>query len=252
MTRSVNRGLAGIILLLIALLTGCSTTPKLDPSAPAPRFSSTDLLDKGSHHPIQIYDPWEGFNRRVYQFNAVFDRQVFIPVVNGYKTVTPRFMRTGISNFFSNLREVRNFLNAVLQVKLEKAAYTFSRFVWNSTIGLVGFIDVATHMDLPQKNEDFGQTLGAWGLGQGPFLVLPIGGPSSVRDGVGVVVDFFADSPIRAFLDLETGQALTLTGLYVVDARYRIDFRYHQTGSPFEYELVRLLYTKKRQFEVAR
>jgi len=242
-----------IVLLLCACATGCSTVPKLDPNAPPPRIQSTELLDQDARYPIQVHDPWEGFNRQVYKFNAVFDRRVFIPVVNGYRAVTPEFARTGVSNFFSNLREVRNFLNAVLQLQLDKAAHTASRFAWNSTLGLAGVIDVATHFDLPQQNEDFGQTLGVWGLDQGPYLVLPILGPSSVRDGVGQAVDFLADSPIRAaFVDLETHEAWAVTGLYAIDTRYRIAFRYHQTGSPFEYELVRLLYTKQRQFEIAR
>jgi phospholipid-binding lipoprotein MlaA len=251
--KTTQRILVGRMLLLFALLTGCSTVPKLDPKAPPPLFDSADFLDKNARYPLHIYDPWEGLNRQVYKFNAVFDRYVFIPVVNGYRVVTPRFARTGVSNFFSNLREIRTFFNAVLQLKLATAVHTASRFVWNSTIGLAGFLDVATYMDLPQRNEDFGQTLGAWGLGQGPYLVLPILGPSSARDGAGLAVDWFADSSIRAaFVALETGRAWAYTGLYAIDARHRVAFRYHQTGSPFEYELVRLLYTKKRQFEVAR
>ena len=105
-------------------------------------------------------------------------------------------------------------------------------------------------MDLPQRKEDFGQTLGVWGFNQGPYLVLPFLGPSSVRDGIGKGVDFLTASPVRVALDLEGGAALAYFGLYAVDTRYRIAFRYHETGSPFEYDLVRLLYTNKREFEV--
>jgi phospholipid-binding lipoprotein MlaA len=233
-------------------IAGCSTAPKVDPNAPPPRFDSDELLDKSARYPLQVYDPWEGFNRRVYKFNAQFDTHVFLPVVGGYETVTPKFMRTGISNFFSNLRDIRNFINSVLQLKIEKAAFTSARFTFNTTVGLLGFIDVATPMDLPQSNEDFGQTLGVWGVGQGPYLVLPLLGPSSVRDGVGLGVDWFVETTIRdAVVNLETREKWALAGLNAIDTRYRIGFRYNETGSPFEYDLVRLLYTKKREFQVA-
>ena len=250
--RRAIRGLISIACLLSVFITGCSTAPKVDPNAPPPLFDSEELLDMNVRYPLQVYDPWEGMNRWVYKFNAVFDELVFLPAVSGYRAVTPKFARTGISNFFSNLREIRNFINAVLQLKIDKAMHTTSRFVWNSTIGLAGFIDVATHMDLPQRNEDFGQTLGVWGVGQGPYLMLPILGPSSVRDGVGLGVDWYADQAIRnAFVNLNRWEELALNGLNAIDTRHRVEFRYFGTGSPFEYELIRLLYTKKRQLQVA-
>jgi phospholipid-binding lipoprotein MlaA len=224
----------------------------VDPNAPPPRVDSDELLDKAAAYPLQVYDPWEGFNRRVYKFNALFDKHVFLPVVSGYETVTPKFMRTGISNFFSNVRDIRNFINSVLQLKIQRAVLTTARFAFNTTVGLLGFIDVATSLDLPQRNEDFGQTLGVWGVGQGPYLVLPVLGPSSVRDGVGLGVDWYVETTIRdAVVDLETWQQWALSGLKAIDTRYRIGFRYHETGSPFEYDLVRLLYTKKRELQVA-
>jgi phospholipid-binding lipoprotein MlaA len=252
MTKPPIRVLTGSVCLLLVVITGCSTAPKVDPNAPPPRIDSNELLDEGATYPLQVYDPLEGFNRRVYKFNALFDRHVFLPVVSGYETVTPKFMRTGISNFFSNVRDIRNFINSVLQFKVQRAALTSARFVVNTTVGLLGFIDMATPMDLPQRNEDFGQTLGVWGVGQGPYLVLPVLGPSSVRDGVGLGVDWYVETTIRdAVVDLETWQKWALAGLNAVDTRYRIGFRYHETGSPFEYDLVRLLYMKKREFQVA-
>jgi phospholipid-binding lipoprotein MlaA len=252
MTKHSIRVLAGSVCLLLVFITGCSTVPKVDPNAPPPRVESDELLDKTATYPIQIYDPWEGFNRRVYKFNALFDRHVFLPVVGGYETVTPKFVRTGISNFFSNLRDIRNFVNSVLQLKGQKAASTSARFVVNTTVGLLGFIDVATRIDLPQQNEDFGQTLGVWGAGQGPFLVLPLLGPSSVRDGVGLGVDWYVEAAILdAVVDLKSREELALVLLDAIDTRYRIGFRYHETGSPFEYDLVRMLYTKLRELQVA-
>ena len=241
------------VCLLMVLISGCSsTTPKTDPDSPPPQIESHELIDGNATYPLQVYDPWEGLNRRVYKFNALFDKHLFLPVVSGYETVTPELVRSGVSNFFSNVREIRNFINSVLQLKIRTAMLTSVRFAVNTTVGLLGFMDPATAMDLPQRNEDFGQTLGVWGVGQGPYLVLPVVGPSSVRDGIGLGVDWYVETTIRdAVVDLETWQVWALSGLKAVDTRYRIGFRYHGTGSPFEYDLVRLLYTKKRAFQVA-
>lgn len=252
MTKHSLRVLAGSVCLLLVFITGCSTVPKVDPNAPPPRVESDEPLDSAARYPLQVYDPWEGFNRRVYKFNALFDRHVFLPVVDGYETITPKFMRTGISNFFSNLRDIRNFVNSVLQLKGQKAVSTSARFVVNTTVGLLGFIDVASPIDLPQQNEDFGQTLGVWGAGQGPFLVLPLLGPSSVRDGIGLGVDWYIEAAILdAIVDLKSEEELALVLLNAIDTRYRIGFRYHETGSPYEYDLVRMLYTKLRELQVA-
>jgi phospholipid-binding lipoprotein MlaA len=252
MTRHSIRVLAGSLCLLLVFITGCSTVPKVDPNAPPPQVDSDVILDKAATYPLQVYDPWEGFNRRVYKFNALFDRHVFLPVVGGYEAVTPTVMRTGISNFYSNLRDIRNLVNSILQLKGGKAASTSARFVVNTTVGLLGFIDVATLMDLPQQNEDFGQTLGVWGAGQGPYLVLPLVGPSSVRDGIGLGVDIYIEAAILdAMVDLKSREEWALVLLNAIDTRYRIGFRYHETGSPFEYDLVRMLYTKLRALQVA-
>jgi phospholipid-binding lipoprotein MlaA len=252
MTRHSIRVLAASLCLLLVFISGCSTVPKVDLNAPPPQVDSDEILDKAATYPLQVYDPWEGFNRRIYKFNALFDRHVFLPVVGGYETITPKFVRTGISNFYSNLRDIRNLVNSVLQLKGGKAASTSARFVVNTTVGLLGFIDVATPIDLPQQNEDFGQTLGVWGAGQGPFLVLPLVGPSSVRDGIGFGVDLYIQAEIRdAMMGLKSREELALALLNAIDTRYRIGFRYHETGSPFEYDLVRMLYTKLRELQVA-
>ncbi len=252
MTKHSIRVLAASLCLLLVFITGCSTVPKVDPNAPPPRVVSDELPDKTATYPIQVHDPWEGFNRRVYKFNAVFDRHVFLSVVGGYETITPKFMRTGISNFYSNLRDIRNFVNSVLQLKGGKAASTTARFAVNTTVGLLGLIDVATPMDLPQQNEDFGQTLGVWGAGQGPYLVLPLVGPSSVRDGIGFGVDLYIQAEILdEVMGLKSREELALALFNAIDTRYRIGFRYHETGSPYEYDLVRMLYMKLRALQVA-
>jgi len=138
-------------------------------------------------------DPLEPLNRGIYQFNDAVDRGIMKPVAKGYKAVLPQPVRTGVGNFFSNLDDVVVLFNDLLQFKFGQAASDFSRLVWNTSVGILGLIDVATPMDLPKHNEDFGQTLGRWGVGNGPYLVLPLLGPSNLRDTVGLVVDYRVD-----------------------------------------------------------
>ena len=132
---------------------------------------------------------WEAFNRDAYAFNKSLDDHVIKPVALAYKEVIPEFLDKGISNVFSNLSDVPNALNALLQFKLKDAASDTGRFAINSTIGLAGFFDVATDMKLQKHDEDFGQTLAKWGVPSGPYLMTPLMGPSSVRDRVGSLVD---------------------------------------------------------------
>ncbi|MGB5199068.1 MAG: VacJ family lipoprotein, partial [Sedimenticolaceae bacterium] len=141
-----------------------------------------------------------------------------------------------------------------LQLSPQKSLETASRFVWNSTLGIFGFFDVASNwMEIPRHREDFGQTLGYWGVGSGPYLVLPILGPSSARDAVGLGVDWFVRAEIQdRATDLETWQEYTLTGLNAVDTRANVPFRYFENGTPFEYNWVRLLSITKREMDIAK
>lgn len=141
-------------------------------------------------------DPLEGINRGIYKFNDVADRYAMKPVAKAYKAVTPSPVRTGISNFFSNLGTLTTVVNDLLQLKFAQAFTDAGRFVINSTFGLAGFVDVASMDKIEKHNEDFGQTLGYWGVGSGPYLVLPILGPSSVRDFSGLVFDTATSDPI--------------------------------------------------------
>lgn len=141
-------------------------------------------------------DPLEGFNRGVYKFNDVADRAVIKPVATAYTKVTPSPIRKGISNFFSNLGSITTVLNDLLQLKFAHAFTDAGRFVINSTFGLAGFIDVAGMDNIQKHTEDFGQTLGHWGVGSGAYLVLPFLGPSTVRDTTGLVVDTVTTDPI--------------------------------------------------------
>lgn len=141
-------------------------------------------------------DPLEGLNRGVYKFNDVTDKAVFKPVATAYKTITPTPIRKGFNNFFTNLGSITTVLNDLLQFKFASAFTDAGRFVINSTFGLAGFIDLAGKDNIALHKEDFGQTLGFWGVGNGAYLVLPFLGPSSLRDTTGLVFDRATTDPI--------------------------------------------------------
>lgn len=141
-------------------------------------------------------DPLEGFNRGIYKFNDVADKAVIKPVAKGYKAIAPTPVRTGFNNFFNNLRGITYVLNNLLQFKFADAFSEAGRFVINTTFGLAGFIDVAGMDKVQVHKEDFGQTLGYWGVGNGAYLVLPFLGPSTVRDTTGLIVDTISTDPI--------------------------------------------------------
>ena len=142
-------------------------------------------------------DPLEPLNRAIFSFNDTVDDVLIRPVAKGYRAALPGVVRTGISNFFSNLQDVWVCANNLLQGKFGEASQDFARVVFNSTLGLGGLFDVASEGGFPKHNEDFGQTLGKWGVGSGPYLVIPIVGPSSFRDGFGWLVDLQADLVFR-------------------------------------------------------
>lgn len=242
------------LLLLVAVLAlgGCSTAPVMqgdeviEPSFPANRVLDSDVTYLSN----EISDPWEGFNRSMYRFNYRFDKYAFLPVVNGYKAITPDFLEQGIHNFFLNLEDITTFFNSILQLSATKTVQTTGRFLVNTTVGLLGFIDVASRLDMPKHDEDFGQTLGHWGVGNGPFLVLPLLGPSNVRDGVGLGVDWLVYTAVIDELDMKDSEELALSIMKAIDTRATTAFRYYETGTPFEYEWVKLLYTTKRNMDI--
>ena len=156
--------------LALALLQGCATGPQANPA-----------------------DPLEPFNRSVYRFNDGLDRAVLKPVATAYENITPSPVRTGVTNFFENLSDVWSIVNNVLQAKPAEAVDSLFRVTTNTLWGVGGIFDVATELKIPKHKEDFGQTLGTWGLGSGPYVVLPLFGPSSVRDTAGLVVDMQGD-----------------------------------------------------------
>nr|WP_241077682.1 VacJ family lipoprotein [Pseudomonas seleniipraecipitans] len=201
---------------------------------------------------LEVYDPLESWNRRVYHFNYRFDEWVFLPVVDGYRYITPSLVQKGVSNFFGNLGDVPNLLNSALQLKGQRSLNTTARLLLNTTIGVVGLWDPATLMGLPRQAEDFGQTLGYYGAPSGAYLMLPILGPSNLRDTGGLVVDFGAAQAIN-YLDMAeiSSDHPEIIALRAVNQRATTNFRYGQINSPFEYEKLRFFYTESRKLQIA-
>lgn len=204
---------------------------------------------------LDVSDPVGPVNKGIYAFNRIFDTYVFLPVLRGYRFVIPVFVRKRIQSFWANIGEIPNIYNSLLQTGFRKAGRSAGRLVINTTIGLAGLFDPARRMGIERANEDLGQTLGYWGLGPGPYLVLPILGPSSLRDVTGLVGDVFAEREIN-FLGVRKAESefdRKGTALFLSDAinkRDITDFRYGQTHSPFEYNIVRYLYTKQREIQI--
>jgi len=149
-----------------AVLSGCATGPNRNPN-----------------------DPLEPMNRAMYKFNDTVDTNIAVPIAKGYQKITPTPMRTAISNFFSNLGDLGNMANNLLQLRITDATQDLMRVAMNSVFGVAGLIDIATPAGLPKHHQDFGLTMARWGMPSGPYLVLPVFGPSTIRDGVGRAVD---------------------------------------------------------------
>ena len=218
-----------------------------------PLYNRQRVVLDDADTPLEIDDPYEGFNRSVYRFNANLDRMVLFPTISVYERVIPKPARQGVTNFFDNLDDIRTGINQVLQLRPKRALETVGRFVTNTTLGFAGFIDVASRLGIPKHDEDFGQTLGRYGVGPGPYLVLPLFGPSGLRDAFGRAVDTGVLAVIDPIdLNDHGGRGYAYYPLLVIDTRATTAFAYYSTGSPFEYELVRLLFSKKRELDVIR
>jgi len=243
------------ILTLLLALSGCATAVVNPEAEVPPMHSISEFRDQRF---AEVADPWERFNRSIYRFNFYFDKYLFLPVLNGYDFVTPTFLQKRISGFYNNLAELRNFTNSMFQLNAAKSVSTLGRFVTNSTLGLGGLFDPATSLGLERHDEDFGKTLAYWGASSGPYLVLPIFGPSSVREAGGLAVDraiyFGIYYAIDPFVNTGNGLAINsgISVLEAVDTRYQQSFRYYESGYPFEYYMVRFFYHEKREIESGR
>lgn len=191
-------------------------------------------------------DPWEGFNRAVYRFNDTVDRYALKPVAQAYQTVTPKPVDNAISHFFDNLASPITLVNQLLQGKPVAALTTTARLMWNSTLGLGGLFDVATRMGLPREKEDFGQTLAVWGVHSGPYLMLPVFGPSTVRDAFGRVTDIAPDP--RSYVN--STPALAGTALDLIDTRADL-LSAEQVIEGDRYQFIRDYYLQQRKFAIA-
>lgn len=198
------------IIVVSITLTGCATNPTGGISSSE---QNADYIS--SINP----DPYEHINRKIFKFNEEFDDKILIPFAKGYRKYLPRPVRIAIYNFFSNTAEGRNLVNSLLQGKLHNAVDTFSRIFINSTFGLFGLIDIATQSGLERRVEDIGQTLAVWGAGFGPYIVIPILGPSSGRDALGLISYFTYEDPL-GYLQDTTARVALLT-LDLVDTRSR-------------------------------
>ncbi|WP_162914433.1 MlaA family lipoprotein [Taklimakanibacter lacteus] len=198
-------------------------------------------------------DPFEGVNRVVFGFNQVVDRLVLEPSARIYRAVIPRPVRTGVTNVLNNLATPITLSNDILQGNPEAAANTIKRFMVNSTLGIGGIFDHATGLGEPLHREDFGQTLGTWGVGSGPYLVLPILGPSNPRDAGGMVVDTAVNPMTWILYDAPLWQKSIPVGTQIVVSREAIldDYENLRKNSPDLYASVRDLYAQKRQAEIA-
>lgn len=192
----IKKTAALIISILVLSLGACAT---IDPEFADPR------------------DPYESFNRTVHDMNQAIDEAVLQPVSKRYKAITPEPVDQGITNFFNNMDDVISLVNNVLQFKISRAMEDASRVLINTTFGVGGLFDIASDLEIPRHDEDFGQTLGSWGVNAGPYLVLPLLGPSSGRDALGRVVDSIASPVSQIDFHADTEWALRATN--VVDTR---------------------------------
>jgi len=191
-------------------------------------------------------DPWEAFNRKIYAFNDVADRYFLKPVAKGYQWITPQFLEDGIHRMFSNIGEVGSIVNSLLQAKFKNTATDTGRLVVNSTVGLLGFFDVAAKMGLEDHDEDFGQTLGYWGVNSGPYVMIPLLGPRTVRDGFGSVADSFTD-PVGYIEHVPTRNETY--GGRVIDTRAQL-FQAEELVTGDRYIFLRDAYLQRRPFLV--
>lgn len=194
-------------------------------------------------------DPLEDINRATHEFNEVFDNNVFEPVSRAYKDYIPDFAQERVSDFFDNLRDISTLGNQILQFKPIESATTLSRVLVNSTIGLGGLFDVASDIDLTTDNEDFGQTMAVWGIGQGPYVTLPFLGPSTARDGVGIYVD--TNSPTNLISEMDDIGFVSANAINAIDQRVEllpVTDIFDQSDDP--YIAMRSSYLQKRKFDV--
>lgn len=242
--------------LAFAALTLSLLAPEFaDAQAPADAATSsapTDSAAAADPGVETLRDPWEGWNRKVFAFNNAVDRTLAEPFARTYKKVTPTFLRSGVRNWVANLDAPLIFINDLLQAAPKRAGITAARFGINTTVGILGLFDAASAMGIPKHSEDFGQTLGRYGAKPGPYVMLPILGPSTVRDSFGSLVDIGLD-PLNhleyddktAFLATRAGASLLTTRTDALEAAESL-----RATSTDPYVTLRTIYGLSRQSEI--
>lgn len=247
-------------LVLVALLAACSANPAREaPPVDAERVdampygegaaAAAQTLEQPTGNGREVFDPWEPFNRRVHNFNLKVDDYIARPLATAYRAVTPAPVRTGVGNFFSNLYQPVTAVHLVLQGRPLQAGSALLRFAMNATFGLAGFLDPATEAGLRQYNEDLGQTLGVWGWTESRYLVLPLMGSSTLRDGIGRV----GDAPLNPLrqVDPERDRFL-IQGVGLVDLRAMLmDLGELEAGAGDSYTLFRDTYLQRRRYQIS-
>jgi phospholipid-binding lipoprotein MlaA len=228
MNRTVHAFVAALIVAPALLVSGCATPPN----------SKRDQRD-----------PFERVNRATYRFNDAVDRAVLKPVAKGYKAVAPQFVETGVSNFFDNLGQPTVIVSDLMQAKFKPALSDTARFVLNTTVGIGGFLDPASAAGLDQNDEDIGQAFGKWGIGPGPYLMLPFLGPTTVRDGIGNVIDTYANPNYYVERD---AIRYSVYGMGVIDTRARLlETEKALEGTFDRYAFIRNAFLQRREYQVS-
>lgn len=215
----------------------------------APLVAATALVAGCASNPATPGDPLEGYNRAMFSFNEKVDDYVLRPVAEVYDHVTPQPVRTGVGNFFGNLGDISNGINNLLQGKFTQGLSDAARFGVNTTVGILGLFDVATELGLAKSDEDFGQTLGWWGVGEGPYFVVPLLGPRTIRDAAALPIDLHGDLVWRVD-HVPTRNAFT--ALKVVNTRANllgID-KTLEEGTLDKYAYTRDFYLQQRRYKV--
>jgi phospholipid-binding lipoprotein MlaA len=244
-----------LIIFITLLLIGCSSVEK----EPTKVYKTTEkdkvnfeLHLKTDHSMMDAYDPFEQMNRRIYYFNYELDKWVGLPVSNSYKFFLPQTVRTGVKNFFSNLYEPISAVNGILVLDYKVVLTGVGRFLVNTTVGIVGLFDVASVIHLREKKRTLDETFATYGIGPGPYLILPFLGPSNLRNLTSRVTTFVLRAPLDP-INVFTGELwedIAIFGVKAVDMRSRIPFHAYSLGTPFEYEYIRMLYLRSSELKV--
>ncbi len=224
--RPFHKTLGLIMVAVLILLNGCATVPKEE-------YNS---------------DPWEGMNRKVYGFNKGLDKYVIKPVADTYVKVTHVSLRNRITNFFVNLNGINVFLNDFLQGKFKQGFADTTRFVLNSTFGIIGLFDIATELGFNQHEEDFGQTLAVWGVGQGPYVMLPVFGPYTLRNTPSFAFTYYANPLLFLVDDLRITIPLATLGLVDLRANAEGAIRFIDEAAVDPYAFMREAYLQRRKY----